>query len=283
MLTGGTDVHLVLADLRDSELDGQQAEDRLHEIGITVNRNAVPFDPRPPAVSSGLRIGTPALATRGLQADDFPRSATSSRGADAGDFSDDQRAELSQRTRALAERYPLYPQLGSRQPFRRRRPARAAALAGHRIAGRCERCDPMDELDALWAFLVAAAIAVRAHAARRPVRPPRRRGATSRATATCTTTTMPGAGRAGDPGRRAGRGAGLPARQPRDARDRRAARSAIALVGAMDDIPSGLPPLVKLVGQFARGRDPGLSRRAVDELHAPVHRPGRARATGASR
>src|SRR3954462_8011378 len=71
VLTGGTDVHLVLADLRSSELDGQQAEDRLHDVGVTVNRNAVPFDPRPPAVSSGLRIGTPALATRGLQTDDF--------------------------------------------------------------------------------------------------------------------------------------------------------------------------------------------------------------------
>ncbi len=71
VLTGGTDVHLVLADLRESELDGQQAEDRLHEIGITVNRNAVPFDPRPPAVSSGLRIGAPALATRGFGSDDF--------------------------------------------------------------------------------------------------------------------------------------------------------------------------------------------------------------------
>ena len=71
MLTGGTDVHLVLCDLRESELDGKQAEDRLHSIGITVNRNAVPFDPRPPAVSSGLRIGTPALATRGLQVEDF--------------------------------------------------------------------------------------------------------------------------------------------------------------------------------------------------------------------
>src|SRR2546423_3105170 len=71
VLTGGTDVHLVLADLRESELDGKQAEDRLHDIGITVNRNAVPFDPRPPAVPSGLRIGTPALATRGLQVEDF--------------------------------------------------------------------------------------------------------------------------------------------------------------------------------------------------------------------
>ena len=59
VLTGGTDVHLVLCDLRESELDGKQAEDRLHSVGITVNRNAVPFDPRPPAVSSGLRIGTP--------------------------------------------------------------------------------------------------------------------------------------------------------------------------------------------------------------------------------
>ena len=71
MLTGGTDVHLVLVDLRESELDGQKAEDRLHEIGITVNRNAVPFDPRPPMVTSGLRVGTPALATRGLGVDDF--------------------------------------------------------------------------------------------------------------------------------------------------------------------------------------------------------------------
>ncbi|MFB0836365.1 serine hydroxymethyltransferase, partial [Arthrobacter halodurans] len=66
VLTQGTDVHLVLVDLRDSELDGQQGEDLLAGIEITVNRNAVPFDPRPPMVTSGLRIGTPALATRGF-------------------------------------------------------------------------------------------------------------------------------------------------------------------------------------------------------------------------
>src|SRR4051812_34521558 len=71
VLTGGTDVHLALVDLRESKLDGQQAEDRLHDVGITVNRNAVPFDPRPPMVTSGLRVGTAALATRGLQAEDF--------------------------------------------------------------------------------------------------------------------------------------------------------------------------------------------------------------------
>jgi len=71
VVTGGTDVHLVLVDLRDSALDGQQAEDLLAQIGITVNRNAVPFDPRPPRVTSGLRIGTPALATRGFGAAEF--------------------------------------------------------------------------------------------------------------------------------------------------------------------------------------------------------------------
>ena len=111
VLTGGTDVHLVLADLRDSELDGQQAEDRLHEIGITVNRNAVPFDPRPPAVSSGLRIGAPALATRGFQLEDFREVGRVIGEALTGDFSESARADLLERTRALAERYPLYPQL----------------------------------------------------------------------------------------------------------------------------------------------------------------------------
>ena len=103
VLTGGTDVHLVLADLRESELDGQQAEDRLHEVGITVNRNAVPFDPRPPAVSSGLRIGTPALATRGFQADDFREVGRVIGEALGGDLDDAKRTELTERTAALAD------------------------------------------------------------------------------------------------------------------------------------------------------------------------------------
>ena len=111
VLTGGTDVHLVLADLRESELDGQQAEDRLAEIGITVNRNAVPFDPRPPAVSSGLRIGAQALATRGFQADDFREVGKLIGEALSGEFSEAKKAELGERSAALAERYPLYPQL----------------------------------------------------------------------------------------------------------------------------------------------------------------------------
>jgi glycine hydroxymethyltransferase len=106
VLTGGTDVHLVLVDLRHSSLDGQQAEDVLHSVGITVNRNAVPFDPRPPMVTSGLRIGTPALATRGFGAREF---------AEVGEIiaaalkpSPDIEA-LRARVSALAADFPLYP------------------------------------------------------------------------------------------------------------------------------------------------------------------------------
>jgi glycine hydroxymethyltransferase len=111
VLTGGTDVHLILVDLRESELDGQQAEDRLDSIDITVNRNAVPFDPRPPMVTSGLRIGTPALATRGLQLDDFDEIGEILAVALTADF-DARRDELASRVAAIAERYPLYEHLG---------------------------------------------------------------------------------------------------------------------------------------------------------------------------
>ncbi|HEX8105373.1 MAG TPA: serine hydroxymethyltransferase [Solirubrobacteraceae bacterium] len=111
VLTGGTDVHLVLVDLRDSALDGQMAEDRLHEIGITVNRNAVPFDPRPPMVTSGLRVGTSALATRGLRVEDFEEVGDIIATALGSGF-DDARAELTDRVGAIVERYPLYAQLG---------------------------------------------------------------------------------------------------------------------------------------------------------------------------
>jgi glycine hydroxymethyltransferase len=112
VLTGGTDVHLVLVDLRESELDGQQAEDRLHEVGITVNRNAVPFDPRPPMVTSGLRIGTPALATRGLGVEDFHELGRIIAAALAPDF-ERHRGELAERVTQIAERYPLYEHLGA--------------------------------------------------------------------------------------------------------------------------------------------------------------------------
>ncbi len=112
VLTGGTDVHLALVDLRESELDGQQAEDRLDEIGITVNRNAVPFDPRPPMVTSGLRVGTPALATRGLQVDDFTEIGQIMATALTPAFAEE-KAELAGRVAALADRFPLYEHLNA--------------------------------------------------------------------------------------------------------------------------------------------------------------------------
>jgi glycine hydroxymethyltransferase len=112
VLTGGTDVHLALVDLRESELDGQMAEDRLHDIGITVNRNAVPFDPRPPMVTSGLRVGTPALATRGLQADDFAEVGDIIATTLTPDF-ESSKDDLAARVTAIAERYPLYEHLGA--------------------------------------------------------------------------------------------------------------------------------------------------------------------------
>ena len=112
VLTGGTDVHLVLVDLRESELDGQQAEDRLHDIGITVNRNAVPFDPRPPTVPRGLRVGTSALATRGIQADEFQEIGKIIAQALQPGF-ESVRADLAERVTAIADAHPLYAQLGT--------------------------------------------------------------------------------------------------------------------------------------------------------------------------
>ena len=111
VLTGGTDVHLVLVDLRDSDLDGKAAEDRLHSVGITVNRNAVPFDPRPPMVTSGLRIGTPALATRGFGDTDFAEVAdiiAAALTAPAGDLDPALAETLGSRVAALATAHPLY-------------------------------------------------------------------------------------------------------------------------------------------------------------------------------
>lgn len=105
VLSGGTDVHLVLVDLRNSELDGKQGENILDEVGITVNRNSVPWDPRPPMTTSGLRIGTPALATRGFGSAEF--TEVSDIIAQALKPSPDVEA-LRARTEKLADDFPLY-------------------------------------------------------------------------------------------------------------------------------------------------------------------------------
>jgi glycine hydroxymethyltransferase len=112
VLTGGTDVHLVLVDLTPTGLGGKEAEARLEAVGITVNRNAIPFDERPPMDPSGLRIGTPALTTRGLVEDDMREIAQVICAALSDSF-EAERDSLAERTRALIERYPLYPQLSA--------------------------------------------------------------------------------------------------------------------------------------------------------------------------
>jgi glycine hydroxymethyltransferase len=105
VLTGGTDTHLLQVDLRSTDWTGKDAEERLAEVRLTVNRNTVPFDERPPTVASGIRIGTPAATMRGLDEDDFREVGQIIVGA----LGDGDMAALSDRTEKLCEKRPLYP------------------------------------------------------------------------------------------------------------------------------------------------------------------------------
>jgi glycine hydroxymethyltransferase len=111
LVTGGTDNHLLLIDLSATPLTGQDGEDRLARAGITVNKNAVPFDTRPPMVTSGLRVGTAALTTRGLREDDMREIGAIMATALRPETSEAQLDALRERSRALGERFPLYPRL----------------------------------------------------------------------------------------------------------------------------------------------------------------------------
>jgi glycine hydroxymethyltransferase len=106
LVTGGTDTHLLLVDLRGSEWTGKAAEERLAEVNVTVNRNTIPFDERSPFITSGFRIGTPAMTMRGFDEDDFRETGRIIVGAltDAPD-----RDGLRARVAALCESRPLYP------------------------------------------------------------------------------------------------------------------------------------------------------------------------------
>ena len=108
VLTGGTDVHLVLVDLRNSTVNGMEAQDLLHDAGITVNRNSVPFDPRPPMVTSGVRIGTAALATRGFGDAEFTEVSDVIAHAL---MPNPDAVELKRRVKVLTDSFPLYPGL----------------------------------------------------------------------------------------------------------------------------------------------------------------------------
>jgi glycine hydroxymethyltransferase len=109
LLTGGTETHLIQLDLRRSEWTGKAAEERLHEVGITVNRNTVPFDERPPTVASGVRLGTPAVTMRGFDEADT-REVAKIIVAALSEGSD--RDALRARSLALCERRPLYTGFG---------------------------------------------------------------------------------------------------------------------------------------------------------------------------
>ena len=113
LVSGGSDNHLVLVDLSGTELTGVDAELRLDKAGITVNKNGVPFDERPPTVTSGLRIGTPALTTRGLGNDDMREVGEIIADALAPEISDAQLQALAKRSAAIGARYPLYPRLAA--------------------------------------------------------------------------------------------------------------------------------------------------------------------------
>jgi glycine hydroxymethyltransferase len=105
VLTGGTDTHLLQLDLRKTDWTGKDAEERLHEVKLTVNRNTVPFDERPPTVASGVRIGTPAATMRGFDEEDFREVGR----IIAGALGDSDLGELADRAEALCAKRPLYP------------------------------------------------------------------------------------------------------------------------------------------------------------------------------
>jgi glycine hydroxymethyltransferase len=106
VLTGGTDTHLIQVDLRNSEWTGAAAEERLAEVNLTVNRNTVPFDERPPTVASGIRMGTPACTMRGFDDEDFREVGR----IVAGALGDDAEVDaLARRALALCKKRPLYP------------------------------------------------------------------------------------------------------------------------------------------------------------------------------
>ncbi|MFZ5649208.1 MAG: serine hydroxymethyltransferase [Bacillota bacterium] len=108
LVTGGTDNHLMLVDLRNKDVTGKDAEKILDDVGVTVNKNAIPYDPQPPAVSSGIRIGTPAVTTRGLNEDDMKTLALIIHYALS--FGGDQKylGQARAMSRELCEKYPIY-------------------------------------------------------------------------------------------------------------------------------------------------------------------------------
>jgi glycine hydroxymethyltransferase len=108
LVSGGTDNHLVLIDLRNKGLTGKEAEQALEAAGITANKNMVPFDDKSPFVTSGLRLGTPAMTTRGFGPDEFAHVAELIDRVLQDPDNEDTRAEVEREVQALCDQFPLY-------------------------------------------------------------------------------------------------------------------------------------------------------------------------------
>ena len=109
LVSGGTDTHLVLIDLRETDLTGQIAEDTLEQAGITANKNAIPFDPRPPAITSGIRIGTPAVTTRGMKEEEMVTIAEFMKEALNNTGNEKILSRIKDDVRELCKKFPMYP------------------------------------------------------------------------------------------------------------------------------------------------------------------------------
>ncbi|MDQ0189436.1 serine hydroxymethyltransferase [Alicyclobacillus cycloheptanicus] len=111
LVSGGTDNHLLLIDVRNFGLTGKEAERRLDEIGVTVNKNAIPFDPAGPMVTSGIRVGTPAITSRGMDTDAMVEIAEIFALTLSSELTEANAAEARRRVQALTDRFPLYEDL----------------------------------------------------------------------------------------------------------------------------------------------------------------------------
>ena len=111
IVSGGTDTHVMLVDVRNTGLTGKEAEHLLDEIGITANKNTIPFDPASPFVTSGVRLGTPALTTRGLKEDDMKEIADIIATVLQNPEDTAKHQDAAKRVAALCKKYPLYPNL----------------------------------------------------------------------------------------------------------------------------------------------------------------------------
>ncbi|MCG8401798.1 MAG: serine hydroxymethyltransferase, partial [Firmicutes bacterium] len=111
-VSGGTDSHMILVDLRNKNITGRDAEKALDRVGVTVNKNAIPFDPEPPVITSGIRVGTPAVTTRGLKEAEMAELAeiihlTLSYGPDQA-----RHKQAADMAAAMCRRFPIYEEGG---------------------------------------------------------------------------------------------------------------------------------------------------------------------------